>query len=66
MSKPISYTQALDGILSKEDAEGVLGLLERHKNWGAQNARIPSHILVALVDAVKKLKEGAVGYYETK
>jgi hypothetical protein len=57
----LSYTDALRGIINADDMEGVLGLVENHKNWGAFSARMPSYIVVALVDAVKRLKEEASG-----
>lgn len=57
----LSYTEALRGIISADDMEGMLGLVENHKNWGAFSAKMPSYIVVALVDAIKRLKEDATG-----
>ncbi len=61
----ISYTDALDGVLSKEDAEAIVGLMEQHKNWGGLRGRVPSYVIVALVDEIKKLKEQQLNFYKT-
>jgi len=62
MSKiTLSYADALRGIISADDMEGMLGLVENHKNWGAFSAKMPSYVVVSLVDAIKRLKEEATG-----
>lgn len=58
----LSYVEALFNVVSEDDMEGVVGLVENHKNWGAFRARIPSHILVNLVEEIKRLREAAGGY----
>jgi hypothetical protein len=61
MSK-LSYVEALYGIVSEDEMEAVVGLVENHKNWGAITARLPSHIVVNLVEEVKRLREQVGGY----
>jgi hypothetical protein len=62
----LSYTDAIRGIVNAEDVEGLLGLVENHKNWGAFSAKMPSYIVVSLVDAIKRLKEEASGTDDEK
>ena len=61
----ISYADALDGVLGKDDIDGVVGLLEQTKNWGNIRGRVPSYLIVALVDEIKKLKEQQLNFYKT-
>lgn len=58
----LSYIEALFGVVDPEDMEPLIGLLENHKNWGAFKAKIPSHLIVRLVDEVKRLREQVGGY----
>ncbi len=58
----LSYIEALYGIVSEDEMEGVVSLVENHKNWGAVMARIPSHIVVNLVEEIKRLREQVGGY----
>jgi hypothetical protein len=61
----ISYADALDGVLGKDDIDGVVGLIEQTKNWGNIRGRVPSYLIVALVDEIKKLKEQQLNFYKT-
>lgn len=58
----LSYAEALFGVVSEEEMEPMLALVENHKNWGAVMARLPSHIVVNLVEEIKRLREQAGGY----
>ena len=62
MSGELSYLEALTGVCDPNEMEALIGLIEGHKNWGAINARIPSHIVVNLVDEIKRLRTAAGGY----
>jgi len=53
----ISYHDTLRGIVSADDLDGMVNLVENHKNWGAFKARLPSYIIVQLVEAIKELKQ---------
>ena len=59
----ISYREALQGVVIPDDVEGMVNLLEQHKNWGAFTAKMPSYIVVSLVDTVKRLKEDIAASY---
>ena len=59
----ISYREALSNVVSPDDMDGILNLLEQHKNWGAFGARVPSYIIVNLVDKIKSLKEEILESY---
>jgi hypothetical protein len=61
--RKISYREALQGVVIPDDVEGMVNLLEQHKNWGAFTAKMPSYIVVSLVDTVKRLKEEAMAAY---
>lgn len=61
----ISYKDALDGVLDPDDIDAIVGLVEHTKNWGALRGTMPSHVVVALVDEIKKLKEQQLSYYQT-
>lgn len=63
MPKYISYAQALDGVVSKDDVDALLGLVDNVKNWGDVRARMPGHVIVRLVDEIKALKEQQLAYY---
>ncbi len=60
--RPLSYIEALYGVVSEDDMEAMVSLVENHKNWGAVTARIPSHIVVSLVEEVRRLREKVGGY----
>jgi hypothetical protein len=64
--KTLSYSQALDGVLDAADVEGIVALVDQHKNWGQVTGRVPSYIIVKLVDEVKRLKEQQLSYYSEK
>jgi len=58
---PLSYTAVLRAIFADDEAAGLANIVEQHKNWGAFPARLPSHIVVLLIDEIKSLKEAALG-----
>ena len=62
MSGELSYLEALTGVVSENELEGMVGLVQGHKNWGAFMTRIPSHIVVNLVEEIKRLREKAGGF----
>ena len=61
----ISYLDALDGVLDEDDKTAIVGLLEHTKNWGVTRGTVPSYVIVALVDEIKKLKEQQLNFYKT-
>lgn len=65
MAEFLSYQKALDGVVNSDDIEPLVNLLEQHKNWGAFRCRVPSYIIVALIDAVRELRQHGAEYYET-
>jgi len=58
----LSYAEALAGVVEPEFMEPMLGLVDNHKNWGAVMARLPSHVVVNLVEEIKRLREQVGGY----
>lgn len=58
----LSYAEALAGVIEPEFMEPMLGLIDNHKNWGATIARLPSHVVVNLVEEIKRLRELSGGY----
>ena len=62
MSGELSYLEALTGVVSENELEGLVGLVQGHKNWGAFMTRIPSHIVVNLIDEIKRLRQLAGGF----
>lgn len=65
MAEFISYQKALDGVVMAEDIEPLVSIVEQHKNWGSFKCRVPSYILVRLIDAVRELRQHGAEYYET-
>ena len=65
MAEYISYGKALDGVVEAEDIEPLVNLVEQHKNWGAFKCRLPSYIVVRLIDALRDLRQHGAEYYET-
>lgn len=62
MNAELSYVEALYGVVSEDEMEGIVGLVENHKNWGAVKARLPSHIIVNMVEEIKRLRQIVGGY----
>lgn len=64
----ISYRDALSDIITDaEELEFLLEYVDMHKNWGAfRTPKLPSHTLVTLIDAVKRLKEQQIGFYQAR
>lgn len=58
----LSYIEALFGVVDEQDLEAMVGLVENHKNWGAFQCKMPSHVIVRLVDEIKRLREQVGGY----
>lgn len=58
----LSYAEALAGVVEDEFMEPMLALVDNHKNWGAVMARLPSSVVVNLVEEVKRLREEIGGY----
>lgn len=65
MAEFLSYQKVLDGVVLADDIEPLVHILEQHKNWGAFTARLPSYIIVNLIDALKTMREAGAEYYET-
>lgn len=64
----ISYRDALSDIISDpEELEVILEWVTLHKDFGAfRMPKMPGHVLVTLVDAIKRLKEAQLDYYAKK
>lgn len=60
-----TYQATLSGVVQDEDIEPLLHILEQHKNWGAFKCRVPSYIIVNLIDALKTMRDHGKEYYET-
>jgi hypothetical protein len=58
----LSYIEALFGVVDPQDMEALVGLVENHKHWGQFPTKMPSHIIVSLVDEIKRLREQVGGY----
>ena len=65
MVRNLSFAQVLDGVVEPDDVPGLQGLVEQHKNWGAFSCRVPSYIIVRLVDTIRLLREHGANYYIT-
>jgi hypothetical protein len=65
MTERLSIPQVLDGVISADDIAPLVQLVEQHKNWGSFTARIPSYIIVSLVDTLRVLREHGARYYIT-
>lgn len=59
----ISYRETLANVVSADDIDGMMNLIDQHKHWGAFSARVPSYIIVNLVDKIKALKEEILESY---
>jgi hypothetical protein len=60
-----SYRQTLNGVVQNDDIEPLLHIVEQHKNWGAFSCKLPSYIIVNLIDALKTMRDHGKEYYET-
>lgn len=58
----LSYLETLLGVVDEQDLEALIGLVDNHKNWGAFQCKLPSHLVVRLVDEIKRLREQVGGY----
>jgi hypothetical protein len=65
MAEFLSYAKTLEGVVAEDDIEGLCSLVEQHKNWGAFKCRVPSYIIVRLIDALRDLRQHGAEYYET-
>ena len=62
MSNELSYLEALHGLVHEEDMEAMIGLIDSHKSWGAFRAKLPTYLVINLVDEVKRLRQIVGGY----
>lgn len=59
----LSYAEALVGVVGADEMDGIVGLVEAHKNWGAFRVKnLNSHTVVNLVDEIKRLRQITGGY----
>ena len=65
MANFLSHAEALEGVIEAEDIGPMVDLLQQHKNWGSFKARVPSYILVRLMDAIRDLRQHGADYYDT-
>ena len=65
MAEFMSHEKALEGVIEKEDIAPMVDMLQQHKNWGSFKARVPSYILVRLMDAIRDLRQHGADYYDT-
>jgi hypothetical protein len=63
--KNLSFAQVLDGVIEADDIPGLENLCLQHKNWGAFAVRVPSYVIVRLVDTIRLLREHGAAYYVT-
>ena len=66
MAKNLSFAKVLEGIVQNDDIPGLQSLVDQHKNWGAFTVRVPSYIVVGLIDALRVLREHGAQYYEQR
>jgi hypothetical protein len=65
MTDKLSIPAVLDGVVESGDIEGLHNLVMQHKNWGAFTCRVPSYIIVNLIDTIRLLREHGARYYVT-
>lgn len=65
MTENLSFKQVLDGVVSEDDIEPLQNLVMQHKNWGAFSCKLPSYIVVSLIDTIRLLREHGAKYYVT-
>jgi len=65
MTENLSFKQVLDGVVSEDDVDGLQNLVLQHKNWGAFSCKVPSYIIVNLIDTIRLLREHGAKYYVT-
>lgn len=65
MTDHLSFAQVLDGVVTADDVPGLQNLVSQHKNWGAFSCRVPSYIIVNLIDTIRLLREHGAKYYVT-
>lgn len=58
----LSYIEVLFGVVDEQDLEALVGLVDNHKNWGAFSCKLPSQVIVRMVDEIKRLREQVGGY----
>jgi hypothetical protein len=58
----LSYYEALKGVVEDENMDAIVGLIESHKNWGAFRAKVPSHLIINLIEEIKRLREKVGGF----
>jgi hypothetical protein len=66
MSEFLSYQKTLEGVVLHDDIEPLVHILEQHKNWGAFSCKLPSYIVVNLIDALRTLRQHGAEYYDTQ
>lgn len=66
MADFLSYQKTLDGVVNPDDIEPLVSLVEQHKNWGAFKCKVPSYIIVRLIDALREMRQHGAEYYETQ
>lgn len=58
MSRVISYKQAISLAIENDDMMLYLDeIVMNHKNWGSFNVKLPSYVVVNLVERIKQLAE---------
>ena len=63
MARKISYLQAIQ-LCIEEDKDMALYLNEiihNHKNWGQFSVKLPSWVLVTIIDRLKSMAEESLG-----
>jgi len=62
MPRTLSYRNVLELVIEDPDTIDALeSVVDQHKNWGQFVTRVPSWVIVALVDAYKKRAEQQLG-----
>lgn len=62
MPRTLSYRHVIALFTENTDDQAYLEeLVMNHKNWGSFKVRLPSHLIVAMIDTSKRLAEEQLG-----
>ena len=62
MNRALSYRNTVELLFDDEDTiSGLCRIVDENKNWGQFNVRIPSWVIVTLIDGYKSLAEQQLG-----
>ena len=62
MPRTLSYRNVLELVIEDKDTVDALeSVVDQHKNWGQFTVRVPSWVVVTLLDSYKALAEQQLG-----